>query len=167
LVWGCLPWRRARSSTRPTLASPKIDPGNSLRHPLREIGDKDRVDVILTNPPCGGEEERGIQNNFPIDKQTSETALLFLQLIMRKLRRHPNPGRAGVLVPNGTLFAGGGAARIIKKSRLKSSTCTPSCGSPTASSPLHQHPDEPALLRPQRPDGRSLVLRAAFGKEWG
>jgi len=84
---GCLPWRRARSSTRPTLASPKIDPGNSLRHPLREIGDKDRVDAILTNPPFGGEEERGIQNNFPIDKQTSETALLFLQLIMRKLRR--------------------------------------------------------------------------------
>jgi type I restriction enzyme M protein len=100
------------------LESPKIDPGNSLRHPLREIGDRDRVDVILTNPPFGGEEERGIQNNFPIDKQTSETALLFLQLIMRKLRRDPNPGRAGVVVPNGTLFAGGVAARI-KEELLK------------------------------------------------
>ena len=100
------------------LESPKIDPGNSLRHPLREIGDKDRLDVVLTNPPFGGEEERGIQNNFPIDKQTSETALLFLQLIMRKLRRHPNPGRAGVVVPNGTLFAGGVAARI-KEELLK------------------------------------------------
>jgi len=100
------------------LESPKIDPGNSLRHPLREIGDRDRVDVILTNPPFGGEEERGIQNNFPIDKQTSETALLFLQLIMRKLRRHPNPGRAGVVVPNGTLFAGGVTARI-KEELLK------------------------------------------------
>src|SRR5215213_6877066 len=109
---GCLPWRRARSSTRPTLASPKIDPGNSLRHPLREIGDKDRVDVILTNPPFGGEEERGIQNNFPIDKQTAETALLFLQLIMRKLRRHPAPGRAAVVVPNGTLFGDGVCGRI-------------------------------------------------------
>jgi type I restriction enzyme M protein len=46
------------------------------------------VDVILTNPPFGGEEEKGIQGNFPEDKQTAETALLFLQLIMRKLRRH-------------------------------------------------------------------------------
>ncbi|MDQ3182505.1 MAG: type I restriction-modification system subunit M [Actinomycetota bacterium] len=100
------------------LESPKIDPGNSLRHPLREIGDRDRVDMILTNPPFGGEEERGIQNNFPIDKQTSETALLFLQLIMRKLRRYPKSGRAGVVVPNGTLFAGGVAARI-KEELLK------------------------------------------------
>jgi type I restriction enzyme M protein len=83
-----------------------------LRFPLREIGGKDRVDVILTNPPFGGEEERGIRSNFPEDKRTSETALLFLQLIMRKLRRHPKPGRAGLVAPDGTLFAGGVAARI-------------------------------------------------------
>jgi len=100
------------------LESPKIDSGNSLRHQLREMGDKDRVDVVLTNPPFGGEEERGIQNNFPFDKQTSETALLFLQLIMRKLKRHLKPGRAGLVVPNGTLFAGGVAARI-KEELLK------------------------------------------------
>src|SRR6202022_2403105 len=84
----------------------------ALRFTLREIGDKDRVDIIMTNPPFGGEEERGILSNFPEDKQTSETALLFLQLIMRRLRRQPRPGRAGVVVPNGTLFAGGVAARI-------------------------------------------------------
>ncbi len=100
------------------LESPKIDPGNSLRFPLREIGERDRVDVILTNPPFGGEEERGILSNFPVDKQTAETALLFLQLIMRKLKRHPKPGRASVVVPNGTLFAGGIAARI-KEELLK------------------------------------------------
>lgn len=94
------------------LESPEIDPGNSLRFPLREIGDKDRVDIILTNPPFGGEEERGVLGNFPEDKQTSETALLFLQLIMRKLRRQPKPGRAGVVVPNGTLFGYGVCARI-------------------------------------------------------
>jgi type I restriction enzyme M protein len=70
------------------------------------------VDVILTNPPFGGEEEAGIKNGFPADKQTSETALLFLQLIMRKLRRQPRPGRAAVVVPNGTLFGDGVAARI-------------------------------------------------------
>jgi type I restriction enzyme M protein len=100
------------------LEYPRIDPLNSLRFPLREIGDKDRVDVILTNPPFGGEEERGILGNFPDDKQTAETALLFLQLIMRKLKRHPKPGRAGVVVPNGTLFGDGVCARI-KEELLK------------------------------------------------
>jgi type I restriction enzyme M protein len=100
------------------LESPKIDPLNSLRFPLREIGDKDRVDIIMTNPPFAGEEERGILGNFPEDKQTSETALLFLQLIMRKLKRQPKPGRAAVVVPNGTLFGDGICARI-KEELLK------------------------------------------------
>jgi type I restriction enzyme M protein len=100
------------------LEYPQIDYGNSLTVPLNEIGDKDRVDVILTNPPFGGEEERGILGNFPDDKQTAETALLFLQLIMRKLRRPPKPGRAGVVVPNGTLFGDGVCARI-KEDLLK------------------------------------------------
>lgn len=94
------------------LESPDIDPGNALRFPLKEIGDAQRVDVILTNPPFGGEEERGILGNFPDDKQTAETALLFLQLIMRKLRRRSKPGRAAVVVPNGTLFGDGICARI-------------------------------------------------------
>ena len=56
------------------------------------------MDVILTNPPFGGEEERGIQANFPADKQTGETALLFLQLIMRKLRRYPDSAPTPVLI---------------------------------------------------------------------
>jgi type I restriction enzyme M protein len=93
------------------LESPDIDSGNALRFPLKEIGDRERVDVILSNPPFGGEEERGILSNFPDDKQTAETALLFLQLIMRKLRRQP-AGRAAVVVPNGTLFADGICGRI-------------------------------------------------------
>src|SRR3990172_3003668 len=103
------------------LESPEIDPGNALRFPLREIGDKDRVDIIMTNPPFGGEEERGILGNFPEDKQTTETALLFLQLIMRKLRRPirgHRGGRCGMIVPNGTLFGDGVAARI-KEELLK------------------------------------------------
>jgi type I restriction enzyme M protein len=98
------------------LEFPNIDSENSLRFPLNEIGDQQRVDVILTNPPFGGEEERGILSNFPEDKQTAETALLFLQLIMRKLRRPGRDaergGRAGVVVPNGTLFGDGVCARI-------------------------------------------------------
>jgi type I restriction enzyme M protein len=100
------------------LEYPRIDPLNSLRFKLTDLGDKDRVDIILTNPPFGGEEERGIQGNFPDDKRTSETALLFLQLIMRKLRRPPKPGRAAVVVPNGTLFGDGVCARI-KEDLLK------------------------------------------------
>lgn len=105
------------------LDAPQIDPGNALRFKLSEIGEKERVDVILTNPPFGGEEERGIQGNFPEDRQTAETALLFLQLIMRKLKRHPTPAgrpaRAAVVVPNGTLFGDGVCARI-KEELLKS-----------------------------------------------
>ncbi|WP_233144729.1 class I SAM-dependent DNA methyltransferase [Methyloprofundus sedimenti] len=104
------------------LEYPRIDPQNSLRFPLREIGDKQRVDVILTNPPFGGEEEKGILGNFPEDMQTAETAMLFLQLIMRKLKRpghdSENGGRAAVVVPNGTLFGDGVAARI-KEELLK------------------------------------------------
>ena len=113
------------------LDAPQIDPGNSLRFKLTDIGEKDRVDIILTNPPFGGEEEKGIQGNFPEDKQTAETALLFLQLIMRKLRRvaggcnrtdRTNGGakaaRAAVVVPNGTLFGDGVCARI-KEELLK------------------------------------------------
>lgn len=99
---------------------PNIKYGNTLAVKVTEIGDADRVDVILTNPPFGGEEERGILNNFPADKQTAETALLFLQLIMRKLKRpaRGNPGRAAVVVPNGTLFGDGISARI-KEELLK------------------------------------------------
>jgi type I restriction enzyme M protein len=104
------------------LDAPQIDPGNSLRFKLTDIGERDRVDVILTNPPFGGEEEKGIQGNFPEDKQTGETALLFLQLIMRRLRRGHRDGaawaRAGVVVPNGTLFGDGVCARI-KEELLK------------------------------------------------
>jgi len=104
------------------LDAPKIDPENSLRFKLSEIGEKDRVDVILTNPPFGGEEEKGIQANFPEDRQTAETALLFLQLIMRKLHRQPtssgHPARAAVVVPNGTLFGYGVCSRI-KEELLK------------------------------------------------
>src|SRR5437016_7120013 len=104
------------------LDAPQIDPGNALRHKLSEIGEKERVDVILTNPPFGGEEEKGIQGNFPDDRQTAETALLFLQLIMRKLHRRPTaagrPARAAVVAPNRTLFGDGVCARI-KEELLK------------------------------------------------
>lgn len=102
------------------LEYPNIRYGNTLEQKITEIGDADRVDIILTNPPFGGEEAKGILNNFPPDKQTAETALLFLQLIMRKLRRPASgkPGRAAVIVPNGMLFGDGICARI-KEELLK------------------------------------------------
>jgi len=104
------------------LDAPQIDPENALRFKLSEMGEKERVDLILTNPPFGGEEERGIQANFPEDRQTAETALLFLQLIMRRLKRQQTaakrPARAAVVVPNGTLFGDGVCARI-KEELLK------------------------------------------------
>lgn len=102
------------------LEYPIIRYGNTLAQKVTEIGDSDRVDVILTNPPFGGEEERGILNNFPADKQTAETALLFLQLIMRLLKRpsRGKAGRAAVVVPNGMLFGDGVCARI-KEELLK------------------------------------------------
>ena len=112
---------------------PDIDTGNSLRFNLAEMGEKDWVDVILTNPPFGGEEEDSIKKNFPPDRSTKETALLFLMLIMRRLResKSPNPptplksllrggagGRAAVVFPNGVLF-GDGACAKIKEDLLK------------------------------------------------
>ena len=93
------------------LHAPLIDPGNALRFRLSEIGEDQRVNVVLTNPPFGGEEEAGILNNFPKDRRSTETAHLFLQLIMRRLKR-TGKGRAAVVVPNGTLFGEGICARI-------------------------------------------------------
>jgi type I restriction enzyme M protein len=104
------------------LEAPQIAYGNTLQQRLTEIGHADRVDVILTNPPFGGEEEGGIKANFPPTMQTSDTALLFLQYIMRKLRivgfGADQGGRAAVVVPNGVLF-GDGVAASIKQQLLK------------------------------------------------
>ena len=91
------------------VGQPNIVRGNALARPITQISKRDRVDVILTNPPFGGEEEKTIQSNFPADKQTGETAWLFLQLVIRQLK---DGGRCGIVVPNGLLFGGGVGARI-------------------------------------------------------
>ncbi len=98
------------------IEAPNLQERNTLTSVnLRNIQDKDRVDIIATNPPFGGEEERGILNNFPEGMRTAETALLFFQYIMEHLKR-PN-GRCGVVLPNGFLF-GNGVAAIVKKKLL-------------------------------------------------
>jgi len=85
---------------------------NALARPLRDYGPKDRVDVIVTNPPFGGMEEDGIENNFPTNFRTRETADLFLVLLMTLLK--PN-GRAALVLPDGTLFGDGIKMRIKEK----------------------------------------------------
>ena len=82
---------------------------NTLSRPLRDYGPRDRVDVIVTNPPFGGMEEDGIENNFPATFRTRETADLFLVLIMHLLK---DGGRAAVVLPDGTLFGEGIKTRI-------------------------------------------------------
>jgi type I restriction enzyme M protein len=91
------------------IEQPAIRRDNALSTPLTQISASAKVDVVLTNPPFGGEEERGIQKNFPEATQTAETALLFLQFIQRSLR--PG-GRCGMVVPNGFMFGTGVAGRV-------------------------------------------------------
>jgi len=82
---------------------------NTLAKPYTSYGKSDQVDIILTNPPFGGEEEDGIQDNFPAQFRTRETADLFLALFMRRLK---SGGRAGIVLPDGTMFGEGVKTRL-------------------------------------------------------
>lgn len=82
---------------------------NTLSKPINNISPADRVDCIVTNPPFGGIEEEGIENNFPASFRTRETADLFLVYIMKMLKPQ---GRAGVVLPDGSLFGEGVKTRI-------------------------------------------------------
>jgi type I restriction enzyme M protein len=86
-----------------------IHHGNTLARPLRDYTPAERVDVVLTNPPFGGVEEPGIEQGFPADVRTKETADLFLVLIKHILK---NKGRAALVLPDGTLFGEGVKSRI-------------------------------------------------------
>ena len=94
----------------------KIVHDNTLSRPLKDYGPKDRVDCIITNPPFGGMEEDGIEQNFPRKYQTRETADLFMALIMFRLKH--NTGRAAIVLPDGFLF-GEGVKTTIKKELLE------------------------------------------------
>jgi type I restriction enzyme M protein len=85
---------------------------NTLSRPYKDYGNADRVNVIITNPPFGGMEEDGIENNFPAHLRTRETADLFMALVIKLLKDH---GRAAVVLPDGFLFGEG------MKTRLKQS----------------------------------------------
>ncbi len=92
----------------------QIRRGDMLAKPLREYGPKDRVDVIVANPPFGGSVKDGTQANFPLEFRTKDTALLFLVLFIQLLKPK---GRAGIVLPDGVLF-GEGVATAIKKKLL-------------------------------------------------
>jgi type I restriction enzyme M protein len=88
---------------------PNIRHDNSLSRPLIDYTDKDKVNIVVTNPPFGGAEEEGIENNFPAEFRTRETADLFLLLIMKILR---DGGKCGIVLPDGFLFGEGVKTRI-------------------------------------------------------
>ncbi|MBA3035039.1 MAG: N-6 DNA methylase, partial [Desulfobacterium sp.] len=89
---------------------------NTLSRPLKDYSPKDRVDIVITNPPFGGMEEDGIENNFPKKYQTRETADLFMALIMHLLKH--DIGRAAVVLPDGFLF-GEGVKTTLKRELLE------------------------------------------------
>ena len=91
---------------------PKVKRDNSLSRPLIDYTDKDKVNVVVTNPPFGGAEEDGIENNFLAEFRTRETADLFLVLIMKLLR---DGGRCGLVLPDRFLFGEGIKTRIKEK----------------------------------------------------
>jgi len=90
----------------------QIEHKNTLARAYTDYTNKDRKHVIITNPPFGGMEEDGIENNFPTNLRTRETADLFMALIIRLLK---TDGRAAVVLPDGFLFGEG------MKTRLKQS----------------------------------------------
>ena len=85
---------------------------NTLSRPLYDYTNKERVHVIVTNPPFGGMEEDGIENNFPTNFRTRETADLFVTLIIHLLK---SEGRAALVLPDGFLFGEGIKTRIKEK----------------------------------------------------
>lgn len=95
--------------------TPQIYHGNALEGNIREYTDAEKFSVIVMNPPYGGTETDSIKNNFPADLRGSETADLFLAMILYRLK---NNGRAAVIIPDGFLFGTDGAKLEIKKRLL-------------------------------------------------
>jgi len=95
---------------------PNIDYVDSLNREYTSIVQKDRVDVILANPPFGASVTDGVQTNFPLNFRTTESADLFLLLMIRYLN---DGGRAGIVLPDGS-FTGDGVKQRIRQHLLES-----------------------------------------------
>ena len=92
--------------------NPRIYHSNSLMKDVLDYTEKDRFDVILMNPPYGGNEKADVKQHFPNDLMSSETADLFLSVIMYRLKKN---GRCAVIIPDGFLFGTDNAKIAIKK----------------------------------------------------
>lgn len=95
---------------------PSIIHGNSLEKNVRDYKEQDKFDVIIMNPPYGGTEGTTIKSNFPVNMQTTETADLFMALILYRLK---HGGRVGVVLSDGFLFGTDNAKTAIKEKLLK------------------------------------------------
>ena len=91
---------------------PRIEHGNSLTKDVLDYSENDKFDVILMNPPYGGSEKESVKSHFPSDLASSETADLFMSVIMYRLKKN---GRAAVILPDGFLFGTDNVKIAIKK----------------------------------------------------
>lgn len=96
--------------------TPRVYHDNSLLHEVLDYTDEDRFDVILMNPPYGGSEKNEVKANFPTNLASSETADLFMSVIMYRLKK---TGRAAVILPDGFLFGTDNAKAAIKMKLFK------------------------------------------------
>jgi type I restriction enzyme M protein len=94
---------------------PRVYHDNSLLKDVLDYTESDQFDVILMNPPYGGNEKAEVKNHFPADLASSETADLFMSVIMYRLKKG---GRAAVILPDGFLFGTDNAKVNIKKKLL-------------------------------------------------
>jgi type I restriction enzyme M protein len=97
------------------IEAPSIRHTNTLTENVMDIQERDRHDIVLANPPFGGGERREVQQNFPI--KSGETAYLFLQHFIRKLRAG---GRGAVVIKNTFLSNTDGASVALRKELLES-----------------------------------------------
>lgn len=97
------------------MENPNINHANSLLKNVLDYTDEDKFDVILMNPPYGGHEDASVKGYFPDDLASSETADLFMSVIMYRLKEN---GRAAVILPDGFLFGNDNAKLSIKKKLL-------------------------------------------------
>jgi type I restriction enzyme M protein len=94
------------------IAIPLIENGDSLSRELTSIKQKDKVDIIVANPPFGGVVGDGMETNFPLNFRTKESADLFLILFIQLLK---DGGRAGIVLPDGSLTGDGVKQRVRQK----------------------------------------------------
>lgn len=98
---------------------PQITNTDSLSRELTSIKQKDRVDIIVANPPFGGVVGDGIETNFPLNYRTKESADLFLILFIQLLKdahlSGGQGGRAGIVLPDGSLTGDGVKQRVRQK----------------------------------------------------